>query len=455
MSPVVIIGAIAAGMSAASQIKRQMPQADVLVFGDEKYPSYGACGMPLYLAGEISDYQKLIALKPYEIKEIRKIDLRLFHKVLSIDKKNKSVTVQDLTSNQTFTQQYEKLVIATGSQSIKPNLPGSNLGGIFTLKTLDDAIAINDFIKGKKPRKAAIIGAGFIGIEVAESFVKRGMQVDLIEAAPRILSVMDEEMSLLTSKELEKNNVTLWVNEKVSGFEGSPSVKKVLLESGKTIESELVLLSIGVLPNTALAKDAGIELGERGAILTDLYQKTSVSDIFAAGDCSTIFHNLLKKPVYIPLALGANRQGRLCGENISAELNHQSLKPFPGIIGTSMTKCFNLEIGKTGLGESEISRNSLEGIRSTSIEYVAKAGYYPEHSKIWVKLFYDTVTHIIVGGQIVGQNGSVLRLDVLSAAISQKMTLENLYELDMGYCPPFSPVWDPLLVASRSALKEH
>ena len=206
-------------------------------------------------------------------------------------------------------------------------------------------------------------------------------------------------------------------------------------------------------PNSALAKEAGLASGDRGAILTDRYQRTSNPHIFAAGDCTTAYHRLLDRFVYLPLALGANRQGRMCAENIAAEIKGQPLKPFPGVLGTSMVKVFDYEVGKTGIGEGEISRYGLTGLESVEVKYFAKAGYYPERSRIWVKLYFYKESGILAGGQIVGQNGSVLRLDTLAAAISAKMTLEQLYDLDLGYTPPFSPVWDPLLVAARAGMK--
>lgn len=454
MKPIVIIGAVAAGMSAASQLKRQMPDLQVIVYGKEPYISYGACGMPYYVSGEIKDYNKLIVLKPEKAINERNIDLKVEHEVIKIDKENKKVTVKDLKSGNTFEQEYEKLVIATGARGVKPPIEGIDLKGVFPLIELDDSIELTSYLDSEKPKKAVIVGGGFIGVEVAEAFSKRGMDVTLIQAAPSILRTMDVDMSSLVLEEMKRNEVEVLLNAKVTAFKGKEKIEKVILEDGKEIKADVVLISIGVSPNSELAKEAGLELGEKNAVKNNLYLQTSDADIYAAGDCSTVYNALLDKYVFVPLALGANRQGRMCGENIAALLKGERPKPFPGIIGTSMTKVFDYEIGKTGIGEVEIERYGLEHVDSVQIKYVAQAGYYPNRSKIWVKLFFESDTKRIVGGQIVGQAGSVLRIDVLVAAISSDMRLDELYNLDLGYCPPFSPVWDPLLVAAKAALSK-
>lgn len=451
MKPIVVIGGVAAGMSAASQIKRQKTDQEVIVFEKGPYISYGACGMPFYVSGEIKDYNRLIVLKPEKAIQERKIDVRIKHEVLEIDRKNKRVLVKNLENQNTFYQDYEKLVIASGSQAFIPPLENKDLKNIFVLKTLEDGIRLNQFLETEKPQKGVIIGGGFIGVELAESFRKRGITTILVEAAPRVLGVLDASMSQLVLEELQKNKVEVFCSEKLIGFEGKDKVTAVVTENRK-IETDFVLLSIGVIPQSDLAKNAGLMLGDRNAILVNRFLQTSDPDIFAGGDCATVYHSLLEKDLYIPLALGANRQGRMCGENIGAALKNEPMQPFPGILGSAMTKVFDLEVGKTGIGEGEISRYGIKNIEVSEIQYFAKAGYYPERSKIWVKLFYDKETKIIKGGQIVGQSGSVLRLDVISVAIAQKMTLSQLYEIDMGYCPPFSPVWDPLLVAARNAM---
>ncbi|HOJ50795.1 MAG TPA: FAD-dependent oxidoreductase [Spirochaetota bacterium] len=455
--PIVIIGGVAAGMSAASQLKRQLPDRNVIVIERGDYISYGACGMPFYVSGEIKDYNKLIVLKPEKAESERGINLKLRHEALYIDPKEKIVGVKNLENKEDFAISYDKLVIATGSSAIVPDIDGIDANGVFVLKELIDGIKINNYIEEKKPKKSIIIGGGFIGVEVAESFVKRGMDVTILEAAPRILTVLDEDFSKIAEDSIVKNSVNIIKNAKIKKINKNREgyVSEVVLESGEKIETELVLVSIGVKPNSELAKNAGLELGERDAILVDRFLRTSDENIFAAGDCATVYHKLLDKDLYIPLALGANRQGRMCGENIAAIIKGEKVEEFPGIIGTSMTKTFDLEIAKTGIGENEIKKYNLKDIESTDIKYFAKAGYYPQRSKIWVKLYFNTKNKKIVGAQIIGNDGSALRIDTVVASIYMGATVDDLYSMDLGYCPPFSPVWDPLLVVARQALKKE
>lgn len=454
MKPVIVVGAVAAGMSAASQIKRQLPEREVMVFGREEYISYGACGMPFYVSGEIKDYNRLIVLKPEKAREERGINLKTGHEVIKINRDAKTVEVKNLQTGEVFTRDYERLVLATGARAMMPPLENVDLAGIFPLKELDDSIQINRYIEENKPKKAVVIGGGFIGVEVVESFRKRGMDVTLVEAASGVLSIMDTDMAERVSEEIRRNQVELYVNEKVTGFTGKEQVSGVKLESGKTLAADLVLMSIGVSPNTEIAAAAGLELGARKALKINEYMQTSDPHIYAAGDCALVYHQLLRDYQYVPLALGANRQGRMAGENIAAELSGKSLQKFPGILGTSMTKVFDFEVGKTGIGAREIEHYNLKNIESVEIKYVAKAGYYPERSKIWVKLYFEVDTEILVGGQIVGQNGSVLRLDILVTAIHARMRLSDIYNMDLGYCPPFSPVWDPILVAAKAGMRK-
>ena len=260
---------------------------------------------------------------------------------------------------------------------------------------------------------------------------------------PRIMTIMDEDMSELVADEMTRNRVKIITGKKVVGFRGSRRVEKVILDGGDSVDADCVVLSIGVVPNSELAAGAGLELGERNAIKTDRFQKTSDPSIFAAGDCCTAYHRVLKQDVYIPLGLTANRQGRMCGGNLVAELAGKELRPFPGIIGTAITKVFDLEVGKTGIGRLDIERYKLAGISSVAIKAGNLPGYYPGSTDMWVKIYFEQASKVIVGGQIIGRGGSAMRLDTLVAAVSTGMTLDDLYSLDMAYAPPFAPVCDP------------
>jgi len=396
-----------------------------------------------------------MALTPEEATNKRGIDLRIRHEVTRINRENARVAVRDLLSGNIFEQEYRKLVIATGARAIVPDLPGIGLAGIFTMKEYQDGLDLRNFVEDAKPRRAVIIGGGYIGVEVSESFSRLGMEVTLVEALPRVMTILDEDMSELVAGEMTKNGVKILTGKKVVGFHGTESLQKVLLDDGSTLDADVALLSIGVTPNSSLAAEAGLELGERKAIRTDRHLKTNDPDIYAAGDCCTAYHRLLKQDVFIPLGLTANRQGRMCGENIAAELTGKGLNSFPGILGTAITKVFDLEIGKTGIGHADIERYSLTGISSVAIKARNLPGYYPGSTDMWVKIYYEDDSKVIVGGQIIGKGGSAMRLDTLVAAITAMMTLDDLYSLDMAYAPPFSPVWDPLLIAAKAAMKQE
>lgn len=409
--------------------------------------------MPYYVSGQIQDQEDLIALHPEDAIHKRGINLKTSHEALGINREAKTVSIRDIASDKTFDQEYAKLVIATGARAIMPPIPGIDLAGVFPMKEFQDGIDLKEFIEEKKPKRGVIIGGGYIGVEVSEAFKRVGMQVTLIEALPRIMTIMDEDMSEIVSAEIQHNGVKISTSKKVVGLEGDEQVQAVLLDDGSLVEADCVLVSIGVAPRSEIAAQAGLELGQRKAILVDRYLRTSDPDIFACGDCSTVYHRLLCQPVFIPLGLTANRQGKMCGENIVSELNSKNLKPFPGIIGTAITKVFDLEVSKTGLGTTDIERYGLRHINSVKIKAKNLPGYFPGASDLWVKLFFEEDSKVIVGGQIIGKTGSALRINTLVAAISKGMRLDELYTLDTAYAPPFSPVWDPLLVAARAALK--
>ncbi|MGO9147801.1 MAG: FAD-dependent oxidoreductase [Desulfomonilia bacterium] len=409
--------------------------------------------MPYYVSGLIHNQEKLLAITAEEAIHKRGIDLRVLHEVLRIERAGKMVSVRELAGGKTFDQEYGKLVIGTGARAIVPDLPGIGLAGIFTMKQFQDGLDLKKFVESTKPYRAVIVGGGYIGVEVAETFRKLGIEVTLVEALPRVMTIMDDDMSGHVAEEMLENNVKILTGKKVIGFEGLEKVQKVLLDDGSALEADVVLLSIGVAPNSALAADAGLELGERKAIKTDRFLTTSDPDIYSAGDCSTAYHRILKRDVFIPLGLTANRQGRMCGENLVAELTGNERKPFPGIIGTAITKVFDLEVGKTGIGQSDIEHYKLTGIRSVAIQAKNLPGYYPGSSDLWVKIYFDDASKVIVGGQIIGKGGAAMRLDTLVAAITAHMTLDDLYSLDMAYAPPFAPVWDPLLIAAKAGMK--
>ncbi|HPI92399.1 MAG TPA: FAD-dependent oxidoreductase [Deltaproteobacteria bacterium] len=381
------------------------------------------------------------------------MDLKTRHEALSINRETRTVMVRNLENGTYIEQEYGTLVLATGARAIVPDMAGMDLPGVFPLKEFQDGIDLKTFLENQKPGKAAIIGGGYIGVEVAEAFRRRGMEVTVVEALPRVMAVMDDDMSLLVDAELRKNGVGVVTGRRVVGLEGDTQVRSVRLDDGTSVDADCVLVSIGVAPNSDIAAKAGLELGPRGAILVDRYQRTSDPDIFGAGDCCTVYHRLLCRDVFIPLGLTANRQGRMCGENIVSQTRGEKLKPFPGVVGTAVTKIFGLEIARTGIGATEIDRYRLGHISSVTIRAKTLPAYFPGTSDITVKLFFEDDSRVIVGGQIVGGQGSALRINTVVAAATSGMRLDELYSLDTAYAPPLSPVWDPLLIAARSGMK--
>ncbi|MCS7233540.1 MAG: FAD-dependent oxidoreductase [Synergistetes bacterium] len=437
----VVIGGVAAGPSAAFKAKRTNPDLEVLLITDEEDLSYGACGLPYLICEKISHRRSLIA-RDVEAFKRSGIEVMLKTRVESIDVNNK------LVSAGAKKIPYDFLVIATGASSIVPPFEGINLDGIFTLRTLRDGDKIIDFIRREAPKRAVIVGAGYIGVEMAESFFSLGIKVTLIELMPQILINMDFDMAEKVEKYLNSNGIDILTSTKVLGFEGTKRVERVITDKGK-VETDMVLLAIGVKPNSELAKEAGLTLGPKGSIDVNNLMETSVPGVYAAGDCADALHLVTGKKVYIPLGSTANKQGRVAGSNAAGER-----AVFPGVVGTAIVKVLNMEVSRTGLSLSEAKSEGLK-TKSSLIESHTTAGYYPGGSSIWVKIITEEGTGRILGGQIVGGPGSATRINVLAIAASAGMKIWDFAYADLAYAPPFAPVWDPLLIAAQSLLKEY
>ena len=442
----VVIGGVAAGLSAASYVKRRRPDIEVLVLEKSPHASYGSCGLPYLIEGLVEDPTELIARPIEELREKRGLDVRVLHEVLGINIKEERVIVRNIEADKEFEVQYDWLVISTGASALLPSFPGIDAEGVFTLRTLEDGIRVESFIKSKSPKSAAIVGGGYIGMEMAEAFSTRGFEVSVIEKLPRVLANYDEEISEKVIEELIENDIKLMVGSGVNAIERNGKVTKVITES-ETVETELVLLGIGIKPNTALAKDAGIELGETGAIHVNERMETNILGVYACGDCVEAYHRILKRNVWIPLGDTANKQGRVAGANIVGEDT-----VFPGIIGTSATKVFELEIARTGLGELEAEMEGFD-VSTTLIESNTRAHYYPGRKSIMIKLVAEKSTKKLIGAQGIGGEGVAKRIDVFSTAIWAGMTLDEIAWLDLTYVPPVAPVWDPVLVAAQVGMK--
>ena len=409
----VVIGGVAAGMSAASSYRRLKPEAEAVVLEKDYFISYGACSLPYYVSDDLKDFNQLISLTPKVATEERGIDVRTRHEVTSIDVKNKQVHVRNLEAGETSSLSYDKLVIATGGLPIKPPLPGIDLENVFTIRTLLDGIAIKKYIDDwgafevcvgspeclyinrygneKRPMKAVIVGGGYIGMEMCESLRKRGLEVAVIEKMDRVLGTMDLEITRIVEEKIQAEGVKLYKETSVEGFKGEKGrLQKVITDKGE-FDADLVLLAIGARPNVELAKNAGVELGVAGAIQVNEYLETNVPDVYGAGDCAEAMHLVTDKKVYIALGTTANKQGRIAGEN-AAGLN----KKFEGIVGTAVTKIFDLEVARTGLSSVDATR---EGLRffSSSVNGWSRSKAYPAGKRMTVLYVVEENTGRLLG----------------------------------------------------------
>jgi len=435
----IVIGAVAAGMSAASKARRTDPDLDITVYTDEEYISYAGCGLPYFIGGRISSKEELLA-RSIESFAKRNINVHTLSRVEAIDPQNKKVYIRNLQKSTAPEDHYDRLIIATGARTLIPGLDGIEQKGIFTLRTINDSLKIKEYLHKAKPRKITIIGGGYIGLEMVENFVSQGCQVTLIEKAPHIIPNMDADMAEILTEYLLRQGVDVRTGETVLGFSGNGSVKSVITDRGE-IPSDFVLLSIGVLPNSEIARDCGIRLGHKNAILVDRNMNTNIDDILAAGDCATAHHLITGKDAYIPLGTTANKQGKIAGENAAG-----GNATFNGVIGTGIARVMEMEVSRTGLSERECQQSGVS-YATRRIKSRTAAHYCPASREIHLKLIAEEDSGRLLGAQIIGYTGAAMRIDMMAVAITTGSTVHRLIDMDLAYSPPFSPVWDPALVA--------
>ncbi len=444
---VVIIGGVAAGMSAASKAKRTNPNLKIKVFEKLSFVSYGSCGLPYYISGVVTDYRKLIARTPEDFAK-RDIEVYIRHEVVEIDTMKRRVKVVNLEEGKEFYADYDKLLIATGAKATKFPIPGIDLRNIFALRNIEDGIAIRDFIERERPRRAIIVGAGYIGLEMAESFKTVGMEVTVVEKAPRVMLNFDPDMSELIREEIQNKGAEVVTSAGVKSFEGDSSgvVRRVTTEDGE-FEADIVLLAMGIRSEVSLAKEARIDIGPAGAIAVDEKMKTSSHSIYAAGDCVEVKNIITLHSNYIPLGSTANKQGRTAGDNIAG--GHSTFK---GVVGTAVCKIFDLQAARTGLTEEEANKLGYE-VETSKIKATDRAGYYPGVTPLHIKYIYDKKGGKLLGGQIIGEQGAAKRIDVLATALYNQMTIEQIAELDLSYAPPYASALDALTIAANVAMR--
>lgn len=439
---VIIIGGVAAGMSAAAKLKRMQPEYEVVVYEKTDVVSFGACGLPYFVGGFFDDVNNMIA-RPAEKFRESGIDLNIFHEVIDVDTEAKKLTVKNLTTGEEFVDTYDKLMIASGASSIIPPIKNVNIENVSTLKSMSDGIKVKELMNKEEIKNVAIIGAGFIGLEAVEAAKKLGKNVVVFQLEDRILpQVFDKEVTDILEAEIRKHDVDLRLEEIVGELVGETKVEKVITNKGE-YDADLVIVATGVRPNTSFLKNTNINMLPNGAIIVDEFGKTSVEDVYSAGDCATIQNIVTGQDSYVPLATGANKLGRIVGENLAGANN-----TFQGSLGSSCIKVMDMEAASTGLTEIQAARLGIE-VKTKFISDFNQTNYYPGRDKMYVKLVYDANTKVILGGQVAGYKDAVQRANVIAACVFGKLTTNQLGMLDLCYAPPFARTWDILNVAGN------
>ncbi|TCI39184.1 dehydrogenase [Exiguobacterium sp. SH4S7] len=434
----VIIGSVAAGTSVAAKARRNNEDAQITIYDRDYDISYSGCGIPYYVGGEVESRDDLTPRDAAFFKKRYNIDVMTRHNVTAIDKDVKTVTVENLETGETFTDSYDVLVLATGASSIVPPIPGVKSDNVFPIRNIQNAEATRNFVDATNPKHATVIGAGFIGLEMAEQLKLRGIDVTIIERIPQVMPPLDKDMACRVEDHLEKNGIELLLGETVTELVGDGHVERVVTASGKTVETDLVILSVGVRPNTELAKSIGVTIGETGAIAINERMETNVDSVYAAGDVAESFSLVTGKPIWRPLGSTANKMGRSLGDLLTGgELEHR------GILGTGIFKVFGLAVAQTGLSERE-ARDlgyDVEVLHNTKPDKPAYMG----GKDMTIKAIGDRATRQLLGVQIVGFEGVDKRIDVFVTAITFKAKVDDLFHLDLAYAPPFSTTKDPVM----------
>lgn len=429
---VIIIGAVAAGTSAATEIRRNDKEAEIIIYEKDKYISYAGCGMPFYISDEVPNFSSVVPRDVKFFKEKNNIDIHTEHEVLSVDPGSKTLKVKNLLTGEEFNDSYDKLVISTGAYSTMPDLKGSDRENVFILRNVNDMNDIKNFIEKQKPKSAVIVGSGFIGLEMCESFKLLGMDVSIV-ARSKIAKGIDNDMAVYIEEHLRHKGVNVYTNTKTLEIND----QGVLIGDGSTLKADIVLLATGVKPNVSLAANMGIELGVTGAIKVDKNMKTNIKDVYSCGDCIEMFNAINGKPIYRPLGSTANKTGTIAGSNITGIDDE-----FAGILGTGIFRVFDITVGMTGLSEEEAIKLGYNV--SVSIDKRPDKPEYMGGRPIIIKALAEKETGRLLGAQMIGYEGTDRRLDVMVAAITFKASAEDLMHLDLAYSPPYSTPRDPL-----------
>ena len=445
-----IIGGSDAGISAALRARELDSNIGIDMLLTDKYPNFSICGLPFYLSGEVSNWHNLAHRKKSDI-EAKDINVLTEHMAEKIDPKAKSVQAVNQTSNANITLKYDKLLIGTGAKSKQPPIKGLDYPGVFFLRWMTDSFAIKNYLEKEQPGSITIIGAGYIGLEMTEAMRKLGLTVNLVEYFPSILNTLDYQLSKIIRSELEDNDVNIYTGTEVTQIKGRDKKLIVHGRDNFAVESDMVLVATGSAPNTTLAKETGISTGIHDAIQVNRKMETNLPDIYAAGDCTETYHNLLKEYRYVPLGTTAHKQGRIAGENVVG-----GNCKYAGSLATQSVKIFDLVAARTGLKNDEAREEGFEPI-TTDLDTWDHKVYYPEAQKMHIRISGDRQTQRLLGAQIVGAYGTEVskRLDILATAIHNEMMIDDLNELDLSYTPPLSSPWDPVQMAAQKWMLEY
>lgn len=447
---ILIVGGVAGGASAATRARRMNEQAEIILFEKDENVSFANCGMPYHIGGEIQERENLLVASPDLLRDRFSIDVRTFHEVMSINLDNKQISGRNTRSRTEFIEHFDKLILAPGASPLVPTIPGADSENVFTLRNLADMDRIIAHVKPNPKQSVAVVGAGFIGIEMAEQLARIGSDTVVVELMDQVLPPLDPEMAKPVQQALESNGVRVSLGSGIKGFvTSSGTVTAIQLDNGQEIDTDAVILGMGVRPNVQMAKDAGIELGEFGGIRVNEFMQTSHPDVYAVGDAVEYRHGVLGIDMRVPLAGPANRAGRIAGEHAATGHGHR-MQP---VLGTAILRAFDTAAGMTGLSEKQAARNEIDA-RSVTIIGNDHAGYFPGATPMKLKLIYEAKNGRVLGAQAVGQNGVDKRIDVIATAISFGATVEQLAGLDLVYAPPFGSAKDPVHMVAFAAMND-
>ena len=444
VSKILIIGGVAGGASAAARLRRLNEHIEIILFEKGEYISFANCGLPYYIGGDIKNKSDLTLQTPLGFKKRFNIDVRTFNEVTAINKDKKTVTVLNHNTNETYEESYDILLLSPGAEPFRPNIEGVNLDRVFTLRNIPDTYRIKDYIDNAAPKSAAVIGGGYIGVEMAENLVQAGLSVTIVEMQNQVIAPFDYDMACILHNELERNGVTLKLETALKKIEENGSLLKVITNKG-AFDADMVILAIGVKPETKIAAEAGLKLNQRGAVIVDDNMKTSDDFIYAAGDAIEVTDFITKEKAVIPLAGPANKQGRIAADNIAGIKS-----TYRGTQGSAILKVFSLTAASTGITEKQAKQLGLNYEKSFTIS-ASHAGYYPGAEEMFIKTIFDKDTGKILGAQIAGREGVDKRCDVIAAAINFKATVYDLTKLELCYAPPYSSAKDPVNMAGYVA----